>query len=92
MATPEWSAHKPQMPVDKDGNWISYPDYRHVSWVPADLIESIDYFLTSFDKSRTHTNAGYNLIELFNAVSELKSWHPGYDIDTGTLPYEREEE
>ena len=32
MRVPEWNPNKPQMPVDKDGNWLSYPTYSQVGW------------------------------------------------------------
>lgn len=32
VSNPEWNPHRPQMPVDKDGNWISYPGYGHLGW------------------------------------------------------------
>ena len=32
MREPDWNPHRPQMPVDKDGNWISYPTYNQVGW------------------------------------------------------------
>lgn len=32
MRVPEWNPNKPQMPVDKDGNWLSYPTYNQVGW------------------------------------------------------------
>lgn len=30
--TPEWNAKLPQMPVDANGNWISYPGYNKAGW------------------------------------------------------------
>jgi hypothetical protein len=27
-----WNPNLPEMPVDKDGNWLSYPDYGQVGW------------------------------------------------------------
>lgn len=29
---PEWNPRQPQMPVDADGNWISYPGYGQKGW------------------------------------------------------------
>jgi hypothetical protein len=57
--------------------------------VPADLIEDIHYHLTCFDKATSQTNAGHHLIELWNKVGDLTSWHPGFDANSGTLPWER---
>lgn len=27
-----WNPQLPEVPVDKDGNWISYPDHRFKGW------------------------------------------------------------
>lgn len=59
--------------------------------VPEELIEEIHYRLVSFDNSKSRANAGHHLIELFNAVSDLTSYHSGRDERTGTLPWERED-
>lgn len=29
---PEWNPHQPQVPVDENGNWLSYPDYFCKGW------------------------------------------------------------
>lgn len=29
---PQWSAEYPQVPVDKGGNWLSYPGYGQSDW------------------------------------------------------------
>lgn len=60
--------------------------------VPEDLIEDIHYHLNCFDTSRSRANAGHHLIELFNAVGNLVTWHGGFDINTGTLPWQREDD
>lgn len=59
--------------------------------VPETLIEDIDYRLQSYDKSASRSNAGHHLIELQNLVSQLKTWHSGYQYESGTLPWERED-
>jgi hypothetical protein len=62
--------------------------------IPEGLIEDIQYHLYCFNvsQSRDKANAGYHLIELFNKVSDLSSYHTGYDEHTGTLPWERAHE
>lgn len=30
--TRQWNPNIPEMPVDKDGNWMDYPVYGHVGW------------------------------------------------------------
>lgn len=28
----EWNPRRPQVPVDKNGNWMAYPDWRFTGW------------------------------------------------------------
>lgn len=60
--------------------------------VPEDLIEDIQYHLHMYDNAKSKANAGHHLMELFNRVGDLSSYHSGYDERTGTLPWERAEE
>lgn len=30
-----WNPDAPEVPVDKDGNWLNYPDWTTDSWVPV---------------------------------------------------------
>lgn len=32
MSDPVWNPRLPQMPVDKDGNWMNYPAYGNQQW------------------------------------------------------------
>lgn len=59
--------------------------------VPEDLIEDIQYHLYMYNKATDRANAGHHLIELFNKVGDLSTWHSGYDTNSGTLPWERED-
>lgn len=60
--------------------------------IPEDLIEDIQYHLHCYDNAKSRANAGHHLNELFNKVGDLSTWHSGYDTDTGTLPWEREDD
>jgi len=60
--------------------------------VPESLIEDIHYHLHRYDTEKSKASAGHHLSELFNRVSDLTSWHSGFDVDTGTMPWEREDE
>lgn len=60
--------------------------------VPEELIEEIHYRLTCYDNSATRSNAGHHLNELFNDVSQLITWHSGYDYNSGTMPWQREDD
>lgn len=59
--------------------------------VPSALIENIGHHLDSFDVATSKITSAYHLMHLNDSVSDLKSFHPGYDSNTGTLPYERED-
>jgi len=34
--TPTWNPRAPEVPVDKDGNWLHYPDWKFDHWEPVD--------------------------------------------------------
>lgn len=56
--------------------------------IPTSLIANIDYHLSRFSESRHEVERAHHLIELYNRVSDLKTWHPEYDERTGMLPWE----
>ncbi|QIG57806.1 hypothetical protein SEA_PAULODIABOLI_71 [Microbacterium phage PauloDiaboli] len=59
----------------------------------ADAIEEVVYRFRAYTQpSSDLVNSAHHLVELANAVSDLASYHAGYDIETGTLPYEREDD
>src|SRR5690606_34465974 len=60
--------------------------------VPETLIEDVQDHLHRYNRATDRANAGHHLIELFNKVGDLSTWHSGYDERTGTLPWEREDE
>ncbi len=60
--------------------------------VPEILIEDVQYHLHLYNTTQDKANAGHHLIELFNKVSDLSTYHSGYDDRTGTLPWEREDD
>ena len=60
--------------------------------VPASLVEDIHYHLSRYDGATSKTDAGRHLANLWSAVHDLTSWHPGYDINSGTMPWERDDE
>lgn len=53
--------------------------------VPESLIETIHNHLVAYNGTTDKTNAGYHLIELYNRVSDLTTWHSQYDQSTATL-------
>lgn len=58
----------------------------------ADLIEEIDYNFESYSSARDLVTQAHYLTKLRDNVSDLKTWHAGYDLRTGTLPWERSDE
>lgn len=58
----------------------------------GDAIEEVAYRFAMFTQPNSDmVNRAHHLMKLAEAVSDLKSWHPEYDADKGTLPYERED-
>lgn len=59
----------------------------------ADAIEEVAYRFDMLTQPNSSlVNQAHHLMKLADAVGDLKSWHPGYDANKGTLPYEREDE
>lgn len=59
----------------------------------ADAIEEVYYHFQCYTQANSDlVNRAHHLMELQNAVGDLASFHPGYDIDSGTMPYEREDD
>lgn len=57
-----------------------------------DAAVEADYRWQRFAHAKTPTEQAEWLVELSNAMSDLRSWLPGFDSDTGTMPWEREDE
>lgn len=57
-----------------------------------DAAEEVEYQFHNFAHSKDELVRADALIKLSNAVFDLKTWLPGFDADTGTLPWEREDE
>ena len=59
---------------------------------PTDAIEAAIYAWQAFDRrGASAVELAAATVDLSNAMSDLMSWHPGYDIETGTMPWERDE-
>lgn len=58
----------------------------------VDVIEDVVYHFQMYaQENSTLENRAYHLIELGNKVHDLKTYHPGYNADNGTMPWDREE-
>lgn len=62
----------------------------HYSWHNAGL--EVAYRWDCFQSANNPVDQADQLVELSNAISDLKSWLPEFDIETGTMPWDREEE
>lgn len=60
--------------------------------IPESIIEDIQYRLHMYNRATDKTNEGHHLIELFNHVSDLASYHTGYNDKNGMLPWEYDED
>lgn len=53
--------------------------------------EEVVYHFQCWARTTDKGNEAHHLIELFNRISDLKSWDPTYDYETGTVAWERED-
>ncbi len=57
-----------------------------------DAAEEVMYQWHLFSKATTPVLAANYLVELSNAMSDLQTYHPGWDYKTGTMPWERDDD
>ncbi len=58
----------------------------------AEAIEEAVYRFSMYvSQSSDMVNEAHHLLKLAEAMGDLRSYHPGYDPNTGMLPYERED-
>lgn len=57
-----------------------------------DALENVVYYFDRYTSAQTLKDQAGHLIELSNAVSGLRSFHPGYDPDSNTMPWDREDD
>lgn len=56
-----------------------------------EAIEELHYRWMLFANAKNQLDAADALVTLANAMHDVASYHPGWDIDTGTMPWERED-
>lgn len=54
-----------------------------------EALEEVDYYFNLYMQSQSVYDKARYFVALSNAMSDLRTWHPGYDADTHTLPWER---
>lgn len=59
---------------------------------PHELLIDVIYHFQSYVEATRLDNQAHHLVELCNKMSDLKSWLPDYDSNTGTIAYERDDE
>jgi hypothetical protein len=69
-------------------DWTDAERVGHI----AECIEDVGYRWHLLEHAKTLPDQAEAITGLANAISDLKSWHPGYDDRNGTLPWERESE
>lgn len=57
----------------------------------ADAIESAAAAWDCLSNASSPIDAAFAMTRLNDAMSDLVTWHPEYDSETHTLPFEREE-
>ena len=69
-------------------DWTDAERVEHM----AECITEVDYSFHLLSNARNLFDQAEALIRLNNSLSDLKTWHPGFDERNGTLPWERESE
>lgn len=64
----------------------------HLSTIWHDAGEEVAYRWYLFTHARTTLDQAMALTDLANAMHDLRTHLPGYDYETGTLPFERDED
>jgi len=67
-------------------------DYDDGLAAPVGLIEDIIYKFDQYANTATELERARLLLSLNDNITSLKTWHPGYDYDYGTMPWERDDE
>lgn len=57
----------------------------------TEAVETAVYRWRRYCRDASVLGQADNLLRLQNAMSDLTSWLPGYDYNTDTLPWERED-
>lgn len=62
-----------------------------IGWL-HEAIERVDIDWDAWRSAKDPVVAAHHLIQLSDAMSDLRSWHPSHDIETSTLGWERTED
>lgn len=82
---------KAQDQVNQDTRYDEDNLAQRLGWIYEALNEA-DYRFQMFVTTKDMLNQAHHLTELSNAMGDLRSWHPSYDSDTGTMGWERDDD
>lgn len=70
------------------------PDTPETEPIPGslDAMEEAIYYFDLLSEANTLAKQAHAFSELSNAMDDLRSFHPGYDVRSGTMPWDREDE
>lgn len=57
-----------------------------------DAALEVVYWWNRLENAKTLPEQAEAITQLSNHVSDLKTWLPGYDLNSGTMPWERGED
>ena len=70
------------------------PDTPETETLPGslDALETVIYTFDRYVEAGTVGQQASYLVELINAMEDLRTFHPGYEVESGTMPWDREDE
>lgn len=70
------------------------PDTPETETLPGslDALESVIYHFDRYLQAVNLQRQAEYLVELGDAMDDLRTYHPGYDVRSGTMPWDREDE
>ena len=70
-----------------DSYWEPDQYQEHIE----ECITNIHYHWHMYLGSTDRLNAAHHMMELDNAIGDITTWHRGYDYETGTMEWQRED-
>lgn len=60
--------------------------------IPKEVFDDVVYHFECYYNARTPQAQAHQLVKLAEAVGTMKTWHPGYDLEYDTMPWDRDDE
>jgi len=69
-----------------------HPEPDEAETLPGsfDALDSVLYYFDLYAQATSPSAQAHTFTALNNAISDLRSFHPLYDYETGTMPWNRE--